>query len=77
MGTVSHFLGIKFTYTHHQDQSFSLCLSQQAFVEQLVSAHGSTKIHKAHIQTPYRSGFAIDTIKFSSDIPESKKIDLL
>jgi hypothetical protein len=60
MGTATHFLGIKFNWTHHDDQHVSVHLNQQAFAEQMIAAHGLTDANPTH--TPYRSGHPVDSV---------------
>ena len=68
-GPVSHFLGIKYTTTHHPDGHVSVKMSQEAFVEALrqqadLEGDGVTKP-----LTPYRSRYAINTTPLDTDIP--------
>lgn len=60
MGQVSHFLGIKFQWTHHHDGHLDVHLNQEAFSKQLVINNDLTNSPPAH--TPYWSGLTIDSI---------------
>ena len=60
MGEATHFLGLKFNWTHHDDGNKSAHLTQQAFAEQMISAH---KLQDANPATsPYRSGHPVDSV---------------
>ena len=61
MGNVSHFLGIKFTWTR-ADKHLSAHLSQSAFVDNLAQECGFDPLSTKHPKTPYRSGLPIDSI---------------
>ena len=60
MGPISHFLGLKFHWIHHDDGNIDVKLSQTAFAEQLIF---SSKLQDAlPVDSPYRSGLPIDSI---------------
>lgn len=62
MGQTSHFLGMKYQWTHHSDGQISLHLSQPALVEQLLATINLLQPHVNTAVTPYRSGLPIDAI---------------
>jgi hypothetical protein len=62
MGQVSHFLGIEFTWVHHDDGHLSVSLTQLSFAEILIDSLGFTSASISTFLTPYRSGFPIDSI---------------
>ncbi len=63
---VTQFLGIEFTWKHHQDGNLSVSLTQQSFAETLIESLGFTSTSVSMFTTPYRSGFAIDPIPHQS-----------
>ena len=71
MGKASHFLGIKFQWTHHTDGHLDVHLNQEAFAEQLVENNGLTLSPITH--TPYRSGLLIDSIPKPSLSPQQQQ----
>ena len=60
MGEVTHFLGIKFQWTHHQDGNITTHLSQQAFAEQLIASNHLLDANST--STPYRTGHPVDSV---------------
>ena len=60
MGEVSHFLDIKFQWTHHNDCHLDVNLNQEAFSEQLVANNDLT--NSPPTLTIFRSGLPIDSI---------------
>ena len=62
MGQVTHFLGIEFTWHHHQDGNISVNLTQQSFVEMLLENMSGSYHTTSTFTTPYRSGIFIDSI---------------
>ena len=60
MGTVNWFLGTHFEWSHHQDGSLSVYLSQEAYAQNIVETHRLTNINFNQSVTPYRSGCPID-----------------
>ena len=60
MGEVTHFLGIKFTWTREVDDHLSVHLTQEAFAYHLIETMGLS--HASTVDTPYRSGHPIDNI---------------
>jgi hypothetical protein len=62
MGKVSLFLGIEFTWTHHEDGHLSVHLTQQSFAESLLESSGFDHLKPSSFLTPYRSGLSIDSI---------------
>ena len=61
MGDVTHFLGMKFTWTR-KDSHLSAHLSQSAFIDNLAQEVGFDPLSTKHPKTPYRSGLPIDSI---------------
>jgi len=66
MGQVSHFLGIEFSWRHHDDGHSSVSLTQQSFAENLVDSFNYSTTSTSTFITPYRSGLAIDSIPTST-----------
>ena len=62
MGEVSHFLGIRFQWRKTQNR-VKAHLSQEAFADSLVQLAGLSQFSTKYSQTPYRSGYPVDTIK--------------
>jgi len=62
MGQVTHFLGIEFTWHHHQDGNISVNLTQQSFVEMLLESLDCNATTTSSFTTPYRTGLSIDSI---------------
>jgi len=62
MGQVSHFLGIEFSWKHHQDGNLSVSLTQQSFAENLVDSFNYATASVSSYVSPYRSGLPIDAI---------------
>ena len=60
MGTVTHFLGIKFDCIRNHDNNLNIYMSQTAFIDSLV--HHSNLSSTNSVNTPYRSGYPVDTI---------------
>ena len=63
MGEVTHFLGIKFTWTRLPDKHLSVYPTQQAFITNLIDIAGLISTNTA--TTSYRSGHPVDTIPIS------------
>ena len=60
MGDISHFLGIKYKWSKHDDGHLTAHLSQNAFAEQLVS---NNKLSDSNpTTTPYRTGHPVDSV---------------
>ncbi|MFN9983787.1 MAG: hypothetical protein ACK53Y_27930, partial [bacterium] len=55
MGQVTHFLGIEFTWHHHQDGNISVNLTQQSFIKMLLENLGYNSTTQSSFTTPYRS----------------------
>ena len=72
-GPITHFLGIKFSHTKHDDGSISIKMSQEAFVETLVETAGLSGEAVGTPRTPYRSGLAIDTIPPDTNVTPDKQ----
>jgi len=72
MGTVSHFLGIRFQYRQDHD-NLKVHLSQQAFSENLTEQAGLDKESTTINQTPYRSGYPVDKVKHVNLPPEERR----
>jgi hypothetical protein len=66
MGQVSHFLGIEFTWNHHDDGNLSVNLTQQSFTESLLDSLGYSPTTNSTYTSPYRSGMSIDSIPTQS-----------
>jgi hypothetical protein len=62
MGQVSHFLGIEFTWEHHDDGHLTVSLTQQLFAEILIEALGFASASISTFLTPYQSGLSIDSV---------------
>ena len=75
MGTVSHFLGIKFQWKQYNDGHLDTHLSQPAFAEQLIQSAGLSTDSSASKPTPIRPGCPIDTIP-NNPLPQQEQ-DLL
>ena len=63
MGQVSHFLGIRFQWRKHDDETISVHMSQEAFIDNLISEAGLQHDSATTKPTPFRSGLPIDSIK--------------
>jgi hypothetical protein len=62
MGQFSHFLGIEFSWQHHDDGHITVNLTQQSFAETLIDSLGYGSISTLTYTTPYRSGCPIDSV---------------
>jgi hypothetical protein len=62
MGQVSHFLGVEFSWQHHDDGHITVNLEQQSFAETLIDSLGYGSISTSTYTTPYRSGCPIDSV---------------
>ena len=62
MGTITHFLGIKFTWINHPEGHVTCKLSQEAFVDNLVQLAELESLALSSPTTPYRSGLPVDSI---------------
>jgi len=62
MGKVSHFLGIEFSWKHHEDGNLSVSLTQQSFTENLIDSVNYSTASVSSYVSPYRSGLPIDSI---------------
>ena len=60
MGTVSHYLGLKFDWSTLPNNKLQVHVSQPAFVEQLLSNNKMENCNPA--PTPYRQGLPVDNI---------------
>jgi len=65
MGQVSHFLGIEFSWQHLPVGELAVSLTQQSFLDTLLSSLNITSNTVSTYTTPYRSGQVIDSIPFS------------
>jgi len=61
-GQVSLFLGIEFSWIHHDDGNLSVRLTQQSFAESLIESLVFEDLSSSTYITPYRSGLSIDSI---------------
>lgn len=66
MGQVTHFLGIEFSWCHHNDGHLSVSLTQQSFAENLVDSVNYSTASTSSFVTPYCSGLSIDSIPEST-----------
>ena len=71
MGTVQHFLGIKFQWVQ-SPSSLTVHLSQPAFTDHILQEHGLNLDSATSSRTPYRSGLPVDSIP-SIDMPNDAK----
>jgi hypothetical protein len=62
MGQVSLFLGIEFSWVHHEDGNLSVHLTQQSFSESLLESLGLEHLSTSTFLTPYRSGLPVDSV---------------
>jgi hypothetical protein len=62
MGQVSHFLGIEFSWKHHDDGNLSVSFSQPSFAENLIDSVNYYTASVSSYVTPYRSGLPIDSV---------------
>ena len=60
-GQVGYFLGINFKCKRHHNQSVSILMSQESFIDNLVQL-ADLSSNKSFPATPYRSGFLVDKI---------------
>jgi hypothetical protein len=65
-GQIGYFLGINFTCTRHNDDTVTIHLGQEAFIENLCQIAHLDGDHVTPVQTPYRSGCPVDTIPTST-----------
>ena len=61
-GTLTQFLGIKFTTTCHTDGHLSIYLNQPASIEHLLQQAGLDGKNINTVKTPHQSGYPIDKI---------------
>jgi hypothetical protein len=62
MGTVSHFLGIVFTWQHLPDGHLAVSLIQQSFIDTFLTSLNILIDGISTYTTPYKSGSSIDAI---------------
>lgn len=62
MGQGSQFLGIEFTWEHHNDGHLTVRLTQQLFAEDLIEALGFASASISTFLTPYHLGLPIDSV---------------
>ena len=62
LGTVTHFLGTKFTWIETPLNDLTAHLSQQAFIDNLILDANLDPDSASNTKTPYRSGLPIDSI---------------
>ena len=60
MGDVTHFLGIKFSWTREEKKHITAHLNQEAFADHLIDS--TSMINATTVETPYRSGHPVDSI---------------
>jgi deoxyuridine 5'-triphosphate nucleotidohydrolase len=73
-GQIGYFLGINFTCKRHDDGHVTIHLGQEAFVENLCEIAGLDNSHVTPVQTPYRSGCPVDSIKPKQVTTEQQSI---
>ncbi len=66
MGQVSHFLGIEFSWNHHEDGNLSVSLTQQSFMENLIDSVHYSMASVSSFVTPYHSGVSMDSFPSSN-----------
>ncbi len=66
MGQVSLFLGIEFSWVHHENGGLSVHLTQQSFAESLIESLGFDCLSTSYYLTPYRSGYPVDSVVHES-----------
>jgi hypothetical protein len=64
-GQVGYFLGINFECKRHKDNTVSILMNQEAFIDNLVAMADLDDANSAYPPTPYRSGFPVDKIPTS------------
>ena len=67
MGTVSHYLGLKFQWRETSSRT-SVHISQEAFIDQLIKSAGLNLTSSTTKTTPYPSGHPVDSV---SHVPMS------
>jgi hypothetical protein len=72
MGQVSHFLGIEFSWHYLPDGELEVSLTQQSFLDTLLSNLNITNENVSTYTTPYRSGQVIDSIPYSDMLPADR-----
>ena len=76
MGRVTHFLGLKFTWTN-TNNNWNVHLSQTAFIENLAALADLSTDTMYNKNIPFRPGFQIDSIpKQTMDITQRQKLQL-
>jgi hypothetical protein len=63
MGQVSLFLGIEFSWVHHEDGNLSIHSTQQSFSESLLESLGFDHLSTSTFHTPYCSGLPVDSVR--------------
>jgi len=66
MGQVSLFLGIEFSWVHHENGGLSVHLTQQSFAESLIESLGFDCLSTSYYLTPYCSGYPVDSVVHES-----------
>jgi hypothetical protein len=74
MGQVSLFLGIEFTWVHHEDGHLSVSLTQQSFLETLIDFMGLKPASILTFTTPYRLGYPIDSVIHTPMNPHDRDV---
>ena len=59
---ITHFLGMKFTNVRHDDGHVDIYMNQPADIEELIKKAGLHMPESLSAPTPYRSGYAVDTV---------------
>eukprot|EP00957_Ditylum_brightwellii_P132461 10101227-Ditylum_brightwellii.AAC.1 len=77
MGTVSHFLGIKFQWKVDNEGEITCCLSQGAFIDNLIQLAQLENLQNSTPPTPYYNGLPVDVIKNKppTDIVEHQTLE--
>jgi hypothetical protein len=72
MGQVSHFLGIRFTWEHHDNGHLTISLTQQSFPEDLIESFGFSLASISTFLTPYHLGLSIDSVLHENMSPTDR-----
>jgi hypothetical protein len=72
MGQVSHFLGIEFTWQHLPGGHLAVSLTQQSFIESLLTSLNISVERISTYTTPYKSGSSIDSIQHQEMSPSAR-----
>ena len=73
MGTVTHFLGIRFQWRQTPSHT-QVHLSQEAFIDALLQQYGLHNISTKSNPTPYRSGYPVDSITNDTNMTDQQAL---